>query len=92
MFNRLELWQPFIIGLAVVSAGALTEKLNSPMWLIIVIPFPIGITLLLSFLQWDGILWLSAYGLTLFYYIIFHIFLSYVFKFDSLIPAWKLHT
>ncbi|WP_273129770.1 hypothetical protein ACNRWW_20195 [Metabacillus sp. HB246100] len=88
--NDLLLWQAFVIGFSVVSLGALTEKLGSPMWLIIFIPFPIGMILLYLFLNVSVPQWFLHYMLTLAIYTVIHIPMSYVFHYHSLIPAWKL--
>ncbi|WP_420835853.1 hypothetical protein [Bacillus weihaiensis] len=88
--NELLLWQAFVIGFSVVSLGALTEKLGSPMWLIIFIPFPIGMILLYLFLNVSVPQWFLNYMLTLTIYTVIHIPMSYFFHYHSLIPAWKL--
>ncbi|KAB2331113.1 hypothetical protein F7731_18705 [Cytobacillus depressus] len=91
LFQQIHWVHPLIIGTSVGSAGALAEKLHAPMWLIIVLPFLIGMGLLLSFLDWNVFEFLCTYILTLFYYTILHIILSKFTNFHSLIPAWKLN-
>lgn len=86
----LPLWQALIIGFVVVSLGALTEAIGSPMWLIVFIPFPVGMFLLYTFLNVSVWQWFLTYLLTLVLYTVLHIPMSYFFKFHSLIPAWKL--
>jgi hypothetical protein len=88
--NGLPFWQALIIGFSVVSLGALTEKLGSPMWLIVLVPFPVGMLLLYSFLNVAVPQWFLTYMVTLAIYTIIHIPMSYFFNFHSLIPAWKL--
>ncbi len=88
--NGLPFWQALIIGFSVVSLGALTEALGSPMWLIVLVPFPVGMFLLYSFLHVTVSQWLLTYIITLAIYTVIHIFMSYFFHFHSLIPAWKL--
>ncbi|MGM0840098.1 MAG: hypothetical protein ACQEWE_05185 [Bacillota bacterium] len=88
--NGLPIWQALIIGFSVVSLGALTEALGSPMWLIVLVPFPVGMFLLYSFLQVSVPQWFLTYMLTLTIYTVIHIPMSYFFDFHSLIPAWKL--
>ena len=90
LFQYLHWMHPLLVGLSVVTAGALAEKLNSPMWLIILLPFPIGMGMLLAFLNWDIPSWLATYTLTLIYYTLIHMTLSRFFNFHSLIPAWRL--
>ncbi|MBX0358492.1 hypothetical protein [Halobacillus sp. Nhm2S1] len=88
--NGLPYWQAFIIGFTVVSLGALTEAVGSPMWLIVLVPFPVGMFLLYSFLNVAVPLWFLTYIITLTIYTVIHIPMSYFFHFHSLIPAWKL--
>ncbi|UFT97969.1 hypothetical protein KO561_12220 [Radiobacillus kanasensis] len=90
ILNNYIIWQSLIIGFSVVFLGALTEKLKAPMWMIILVPFPVGMSLLAIFLQESFIMWLFTYSTTLFIYTILHICISFFFKFHSLIPAWKL--
>ncbi|MBD8069518.1 hypothetical protein [Bacillus sp. PS06] len=88
--NGLSLWQALVIGFSVVALGALTEAVGSPMWLIIFVPFPVGMILLYLFLNVAVPQWFLTYLLTLAIYTVIHIAMSYFFKFHSLIPAWKL--
>lgn len=88
--NELAIWQALLIGLIVVSLGAITEALGSPMWLIVLLPFPVGMLLLYLFLDATVTEWFLNYFLTLTIYTIIHLPMSYFFKFHSLIPAWKL--
>ena len=88
--HSLVIWQSLIIGASVVLLGALVEKLHAPMWLIIVTPFPVGMSLLYFFLNTSFDTWLYTYITTLIIYIIIHVFVSFCFNFHSLIPAWKL--
>src|SRR5690625_502727 len=88
--NNLTVWQAIIIGALVVSLGALTEALNAPIWLIVLVPFPVGMILLYIFLKESISTWLITYITTLIIYTIIHIIVSYFFNFHSLIPAWKL--
>lgn len=88
--DQLFLWHPFIIGGSVVLAGAFVEKVNAPMWLIIVMPFPIGMVLLYLFLNDTILTWFMTYAATLLIYIVIHIIASALFRFHSLIPAWKI--
>lgn len=88
--NGLSAWQALVIGTSVVLLGAVTEALKAPMWLIILVPFPIGMILLFLFLSEPVQIWSTTYLLTLAIYTVIHVFMSYIFKFHSLIPAWKL--
>lgn len=88
--HKLFIWQTIVIGATVVLAGAFVEKIHAPMWLIIITPFPIGMTLLYVFLNETTYTWFITYALTLFIYVIIHVIASSLFRFHSLIPAWKL--
>ncbi|PZD95368.1 hypothetical protein DNH61_12560 [Paenibacillus sambharensis] len=85
-------WEALLIGITVVSLGAITEGLNAPIWLIILVPFPVGMLLLYFFLNTTVIMWFSTYLMTLLIYTLIHMLVSYSFQFHSLIPAWKLRT
>ena len=88
--DGLSVFHALIIGTSVVSLGAITEALKAPMWLIILIPFPIGMALLFLFLGEPVITWFMTYLLTLAIYTVIHLIMSFFFKFHSLIPAWKI--
>ncbi|MDQ0178141.1 hypothetical protein [Bacillus chungangensis] len=90
--NGLLAWHPLVIGASVVILGAIIEKLHSPMWLIILTPFPVGMVLLFLFLNVNLSHWFFTYALTLVVYVILHVAASSLFRFHSLIPAWKLST
>jgi hypothetical protein len=86
----IAMWKAAFIGFSVVSLGALTEALGAPIWLIILIPFTVGMGLLYLFLKVNFSKWFLTYAITLSLYTIIHINMSYFFQFNSLIPAWKL--
>ncbi|MGJ9459811.1 hypothetical protein [Oceanobacillus sp. CF4.6] len=88
--NGITIRQALIIGTSVVALGAITEALGAPIWLIVVMPFPVGMLLLFQFLNQPIRTWFFAYLTTLLLYTIIHIIVSYFFHFHSLIPAWKL--
>ncbi|HET7521763.1 MAG TPA: hypothetical protein VFJ73_00425 [Bacillales bacterium] len=90
LYRELSGWQPFLIGFAVVTAGVLMEQFRAPIGLIVITPFPIGMLLLLYFFQWNVLPWIYTYFLSLGYYMVLHILLSAGFRYDSLMPAWKL--
>lgn len=88
--SGMAIWQALIIGLSVVSLGALTEALGAPIWLIVLVPFPVGMLLLFLFLHEPLHIWFFTYLITLALYSVFHVIMSYFFSFHSLIPAWQL--
>ncbi|KAB8138683.1 hypothetical protein F9U64_03440 [Gracilibacillus oryzae] len=88
--KEMTVLQALIIGTSVVSVGALTEFLGAQIWLIVLMPFPVGMILSYIFLKTTLIRWLGTYLFILFLYTIIHIIVSYFFQFHSLIPAWHL--
>ncbi|MEC0281657.1 hypothetical protein [Terribacillus saccharophilus] len=88
--HGLPIWHAMVIGFSVVALGALTEALGAPIWLIVLVPFPVGMLLLYLFLQIPIYNWFITYATTLAFYTLTHIPMSYYFQFHSLIPAWKL--
>jgi hypothetical protein len=88
--NSIAFWQALVIGGTVVSFGAIAEGLGAPIWLIVLIPFPVGMFLLYLFLNESFITWLVTYFTILALYTVIHVIMSYFFRFHSLIPAWKL--
>lgn len=66
----LSFLQSLVIGASVVILGAIVEKLHSPMWLIILTPFPVGMFLLFMFLNGSFMDWLITYSVTLLIYVI----------------------
>lgn len=88
--NDIAIWQALVIGFSVVSLGALTEALGAPIWLIVLIPIPVGMLLLYLFLNKPIGTWFLSYITVLALYSVIHVVISYFFQFHSLIPAWKL--
>jgi hypothetical protein len=88
--NAISVLAAFIIGTSVVSLGSITEALGAPIWLIVLIPFPVGMFLLYLFMKKPLPIWFLTYITTLALYSVIHIIMSYFFNFHSLIPAWKL--
>ncbi|QGH36696.1 hypothetical protein GI584_22725 [Gracilibacillus salitolerans] len=90
IMNDIAIWQSVVIGFSVVSLGALTESLGAPIWLIVLVPIPIGMLLLYLFLNKPLHIWLLTYITVLALYTVIHVIMSYFFRFHSLIPAWRL--
>jgi len=88
--NGIAIWQALLIGFSVVSLGAITETVGAPIWLIVFVPFPVGMILFYLFLDASVGQWFLTYLTTLTIYTVIHIVMSYFFYFHSLIPAWKL--
>ncbi|MBS4202276.1 hypothetical protein KHA93_21935 [Bacillus sp. FJAT-49732] len=88
--NGIAFWQALLIGASVVSLGAITEAFRAPIWLIVLVPFPVGMFMLYYFLGKPLHIWFLTYLTILAIYTVIHVAMSYFFKFHSLIPAWKL--
>jgi len=86
----IHLWQAVAIGASVVSVGAIAEAIGLPIWLIVLLPFPVGMLLLFLFLKQPLRIWFATYLTILALYTLIHVIVSYFFQFHSLIPAWKL--
>ncbi|WP_231514845.1 hypothetical protein [Oceanobacillus salinisoli] len=55
--NAISIWKALIIGISVVSIGAITEQIGAPKWLIVMMPFPVGMLLLFLFLNQPLHIW-----------------------------------
>ena len=74
--TELTIFQSFMIGLSVVSLGAITEALHAPIGVIIFVPFPVGMFLLWLFLQKSLHIWFLTYLVTLVIYTILHMIMT----------------
>ena len=90
LHRRLAWYEAGLIGFAVVTLGALAERLGAPLWLIIATPFPVGMGLLYLLMGAGVREWAVTYALTLVYYVVVHVLASRFVGIHSLIPAWKL--
>ncbi|MFP3500371.1 hypothetical protein SB759_39800, partial [Pseudomonas sp. SIMBA_059] len=57
IIKGIFMWEALVIGTTVVTVGALTEALGAPIWLIVIMPFPVGMTLLFLFLKQPLHIW-----------------------------------
>ena len=89
--KHVRLKGPLLIGFVVVLAGYLTSYAGTPIWLVIMVLVLIGF-LMLTYLLKDIRKTVTAYALTWAAYLVFHVLLSSVARYDSLIPAWRLHS
>ena len=88
--HKLKLFGSAIIGFAVVTIGYLSALLQFSILLIILMPIPFGF-IILYFISGRNIKkTLYSYAIAWVAYIIFHVILSSLFHFHSLIPSWKL--
>jgi hypothetical protein len=88
--KKVYLFASLAIGCFVCLVGYSVESLGAPIWAVVAAPIPLDFLLLWYVLRKPRKM-LIAYVEIWAVYIVFHIFLSTVLHYDSLIPAWKLH-
>ena len=89
--GRVYIFASLAIGCFVCLFGYSVESLGAPAWAVVAAPVPLDLLLLWYVLRKPRKMAL-AYVLTWAIYIIFHTLLSSLFRFDSLIPPWRLHS
>jgi hypothetical protein len=88
--RRAYVFESLAIGAFVCLTGYSVESLGAPAWAIVLAPVPLDLLLLWYVLR-NGRKVALAYPLIWLVYTALHVFLSAVLRFDSLIPAWRLH-
>jgi hypothetical protein len=89
--RRVHIFASLAIGCFVCLFGYSVESLGAPAWAVVAAPVPLDLLLLWYVLRRPRkmvVAYVSIWAI----YIVFHIVLSSLFRFDSLIPAWKLHS
>jgi hypothetical protein len=89
--RKVQLFASLAIGCFVCLFGYSVESLGAPPWAVVAAPVPLDILLLWYVLRKPRKMFL-AYPLIWAIYIVFHVVLSALFRYDSLIPAWRLHS
>ena len=89
--KRLYVFAPLAIGCFVCLLGYSIASLRAPAWLVVAGPLPLDILLLWYVLRKPRKM-LVAYGAIWAIYILIHILMSAIVRYDSLIPAWRLHS
>jgi hypothetical protein len=89
--RKVHLFASLAIGCFVCLFGYSVESLGAPPWAIVAAPVPLDILLLWYVLRKPREM-LLAYPLIWAIYIVFHVLLSALLHYDSLIPAWRLHS
>jgi hypothetical protein len=79
------------IGCFVCLFGYSVESLGAPVWAVVAAPIPLDLLLLWYVLKKLRKM-LVAYVAIWAIYIVFHVLLSTLLHYDSLIPAWRLHS
>ena len=89
--KRVYLFASLAIGCFVCLLGYSVESLGAPIWAVVAAPLPLDLLLLWYVLRKPRKM-AMAYPLIWAIYIVVHILLSAFLHYDSLIPAWRLHS
>jgi hypothetical protein len=89
--KRVYLFASLAIGCFVCLVGYSVASLGAPVWAVVAAPIPVDFPLLWYVLK-NVRKMLIAYPAIWTIYIVFHLFLRSVLRYDSLIPGWKLHS
>jgi hypothetical protein len=89
--KKVYLFASLAIGCFVCLFGYSVESLGAPSWAVVAAPIPLDILLLWYVLRKPRKIFL-AYPSIWAIYIVFHVVLSALFRYDSLVPAWRLHS
>ena len=89
--RKVYIFSSLAIGCFVCLLGYSVAGLGAPVWAVVVAPVPVDILLLWYVLR-NSRKMLVAYPSIWGIYIVSHILLSAFLRYDSLIPAWKLHS
>lgn len=89
--KRAYVFSSLSIGCFVCLLGYTIASVGAPPWAVVGGPVPVDILLLWYVLRRPRLM-LRAYPLIWAIYVVIHICLSSVLHYDSLIPAWRLHS
>jgi hypothetical protein len=89
--QRMRIVGSLLIGVVVVTLGYVAKYFHAPIWLVIALPIPFGIIILWYVVGKRVRQTIVAYITTWIAYLVFHVLLSAIFHYDSLIPPWHLH-
>ena len=89
--RRVYIFASLAIGCFVCLFGYSVESLGAPAWAVVAAPVPLDLLLLWYVLRKPrkmALAYVSIWAI----YIVIHILLSVLLRYDSLIPAWRLHS
>jgi hypothetical protein len=89
--KKVYVFASLAIGCFVCLFGYSVESLGAPLRAVVAAPIPLDILLLWYVLR-NLRKMLLAYPAIWAIYIVLHVVLSALFRYDSLIPAWRLHS
>ncbi|MGA8028194.1 MAG: hypothetical protein WB992_13715 [Bryobacteraceae bacterium] len=89
--RKVRLFSSLAIGCFVCLFGYSVASIGAPLWAVVAAPVPLDILLLWYVLRTPrkmAIAYISTWAI----YIVLHILLSSLLRYDSLVPAWRLHS
>src|SRR6202047_727381 len=89
--KRVYIFASLAVGCFVCLFGYSVESLGAPPWAVVAAPVPLDLLLLWYVLRKPrkmAVAYVSIWAI----YIVIHILLSALLGYDSLIPAWRLHS
>ncbi len=89
--RKAYIFSSLAIGCFVCLLGYSVESLGAPPWAVVAAPVPLDLLLLWYVLRQPRKM-MVAYPTIWAVYIVIHILLSTLLHYDSLIPAWRLHS
>jgi hypothetical protein len=89
--KKAHLFASLAIGCFVCLFGYSVESLGAPAWAVVAAPVPLDLLFLWYVLRSRRKM-LVAYPAIWGIYIVFHVLLSGLLHFDSLVPGWRLHS
>lgn len=89
--RRFRPWASLLMSFTVVLIGYLAVILRAPMGMVLAMPVPVGLFWLYQIVGRDVWRTLNAYLVGGGAYVVFHVLLSGLYHYDSLIPGWRLH-
>jgi len=89
--KKAHVFASLAIGCFVCLLGYSVQSVGAPIWLVVAAPIPLDIFLLWYVLRKPRKM-LLAYPAIWVIYIVLHVVLSALFRYDSLIPTWRLHS
>ena len=89
--RKAHVFASLAIGCFVCLLGYSVQSVGAPIWTVVAAPIPLDFLLLWYVLRTLRKM-LLAYVLIWTIYVGFHVLLSSMLHYDSLIPAWRLHS
>ena len=89
--KRVYIFASLAVGCFVCLFGYSVESLSAPLWAVVAAPVPLDLLLLWYVLRKPrkmALAYVSIWAI----YIVIHILLSALLRYDSLIPPWRLHS